>query len=182
MKAEPKAAANDAHKAEVKTEAEAETQAEPTTETKPSTVADAPVREPEAVLAPTPEPATDGTIDLREPEPASEPVADKKAEPAPAAAKEPATNDAPPVLPRGAEAALASILEVVPDPRNTIALTRDPTAEVRLTKADRDGAIQSSGQPRDYQPPAPNDEEWETPKEPAASDRLAAAPEHSRHA
>jgi hypothetical protein len=36
-------------------------------------------------------------------------------------------------LPEGAEAALWAILEVVPDPRNHLALTRDPTCEVRLT-------------------------------------------------
>lgn len=45
-----------------------------------------------------------------------------------------------PRLPRGAEAALASILEVVPDPRNTVKLTRDPTAEVHLTQAEREVA------------------------------------------
>jgi hypothetical protein len=43
-----------------------------------------------------------------------------------------------PRLPRGAEAALASILEVVPDPRNVVKLTRDPTAEVHLTRAERE--------------------------------------------
>jgi hypothetical protein len=38
-------------------------------------------------------------------------------------------------LPLGAEAALWSIVEVIPDPRNHLALTRDPTAEVRLSAA-----------------------------------------------
>jgi hypothetical protein len=38
-------------------------------------------------------------------------------------------------LPIGAEAAIWSILEVLPDPRNHLALTRDPTAEVRLSPA-----------------------------------------------
>jgi len=43
--------------------------------------------------------------------------------------------DAPPPekLPMGAEAALLAIVEVIPDPRNHLALTRDPTCEVRLT-------------------------------------------------
>ena len=41
-----------------------------------------------------------------------------------------------PRLPAGAEAALRSIVEVRPDPRNTIAL-RDPTSEIRLTSTDR---------------------------------------------
>lgn len=127
-----------------------------------------PAPEPVAVTT-TPEPKPAGTDRVKaKPEPA--PVA---AAPVPKRAVE-----EPTVLPKGAEAALASILEVVPDPRNTIALTRDPTAEVRLTKADKDQAITSSGQPRgDYEPPAPNDDEWDTPKEPAASDRLAASPD-----
>jgi len=38
-------------------------------------------------------------------------------------------------LPQGAEAALWAIVEVIPDPRNHLALTRDPTCEVRLTSA-----------------------------------------------
>ena len=36
-------------------------------------------------------------------------------------------------LPQGAEAALWSIVEVIPDPRNHLALTRDPTCEIRLS-------------------------------------------------
>lgn len=47
-------------------------------------------------------------------------------------------------LPIGAEAALRSIIEVVPDPRNTLALQRDPTGEVRLTSADRATARQAA--------------------------------------
>jgi hypothetical protein len=43
-------------------------------------------------------------------------------------------------LPQGAEAALWSILEVIPDPRNHLALTRDPTAEVRLSAAQIEAA------------------------------------------
>ena len=50
-------------------------------------------------------------------------------------------------LPRGAEAALQSILEIRPDPRNTVALQRDPTAEVRLTRADRAAAARRHGGP-----------------------------------
>ncbi|MBI2705236.1 MAG: hypothetical protein HYX32_08120 [Actinobacteria bacterium] len=102
----------------------------------------------------------------------------------PPKAAQPAQDEPPPqkVLPKGAEAALASILEVVPDPRNTIALTTDPTAEVRLTKTENDGTIASSGQRRaTYEPPAPTGEEWDTPKEPAASDRLAASPRPAHH-
>jgi hypothetical protein len=40
-------------------------------------------------------------------------------------------------LPQGADAALWSILEVIPDPRNHLALTRDLTGEVRLTPSAR---------------------------------------------
>jgi hypothetical protein len=42
-----------------------------------------------------------------------------------------------PKLPLGAEAALWSIVEVVPHPRNHLALTRDMSGEVRLTEAER---------------------------------------------
>jgi hypothetical protein len=40
-------------------------------------------------------------------------------------------------LPQGADAALWSIVEAIPDPRNHLALTRDLTGEVRVTGADR---------------------------------------------
>jgi hypothetical protein len=40
-------------------------------------------------------------------------------------------------LPKGADAALWSIVEAVPDPRNHLALTRDLSGEVRLTEQDR---------------------------------------------
>ena len=40
-------------------------------------------------------------------------------------------------LPQGADAALWSIVEAVPDPRNHLALTRDLSGEVRLTDTDR---------------------------------------------
>jgi len=43
-------------------------------------------------------------------------------------------------LPVGAEAAIWSILEVVPDPRNHLALTRDLTGEVRITGTPLDPA------------------------------------------
>lgn len=42
-----------------------------------------------------------------------------------------------PRLPQGADAALWSIVEAVPDPRNHLALTRDLSGEVRITDADR---------------------------------------------
>jgi hypothetical protein len=48
-------------------------------------------------------------------------------------------------LPAGAEAALWSIVEVIPDPRNHLALTRDPTAEVRLTRSSIDAAAALAG-------------------------------------
>jgi hypothetical protein len=44
-------------------------------------------------------------------------------------------------LPLGAEAALWSIVEVIPDPRNHLALTRDPTCEVRLSAAQIEAAV-----------------------------------------
>jgi hypothetical protein len=50
-------------------------------------------------------------------------------------------------LPVGAEAALWSIVEVMPDPRNYLALTRDPTAEVRLTRSAIDAAIALASPP-----------------------------------
>lgn len=40
-------------------------------------------------------------------------------------------------LPQGAEAALWSIVEAVPDPRNHLALTRDLTGEVRIADGTR---------------------------------------------
>jgi hypothetical protein len=40
-------------------------------------------------------------------------------------------------LPQGADAALWSIVEAMPDPRNHLALTRDLTGEVRLTDGGR---------------------------------------------
>lgn len=52
---------------------------------------------------------------------------------APTAAAVPA-----PKLPSGADAALWSIVEAVPDPRNHLALTRDLSGEVHITTSDRD--------------------------------------------
>ena len=43
-----------------------------------------------------------------------------------------------PKLPSGADAALWSIVEAVPDPRNHLALTRDLSGEVHITTSDRD--------------------------------------------
>lgn len=43
-------------------------------------------------------------------------------------------------LPVGAEAAIWSIVEAVPDPRNHLALTRDLTGEVRITGTPLDPA------------------------------------------
>jgi hypothetical protein len=45
--------------------------------------------------------------------------------------------DGEPKLPLGAEAALWSIVEAVPHPRNHLALTRDLSGEVRLTDGER---------------------------------------------
>jgi hypothetical protein len=47
----------------------------------------------------------------------------------------------PVALPSGAEAAIWSILEAVPDPRNHLALTRDLTGEVRITGTPLDPAF-----------------------------------------
>lgn len=47
-------------------------------------------------------------------------------------------------LPVGADAALWSIVEVVPDPRNHLALTRDLTGEVRISGTILDPAVRAS--------------------------------------
>lgn len=47
-------------------------------------------------------------------------------------------------LPVGADAALWSIVEAVPDPRNHLALTRDLTGEVRITGTILDPAVRAS--------------------------------------
>jgi hypothetical protein len=46
-------------------------------------------------------------------------------------------------LPVGAEAAIWSILEAVPDPRNHLALTRDLTGEVRIAGTMLDPAVRA---------------------------------------
>jgi hypothetical protein len=62
-------------------------------------------------------------------------------------------------LPAGAEAALWSIVEVIPDPRNHLALTKDPTAEVRLTRAAIDEAVALAAAPEPAElPPVPDPE------------------------
>jgi hypothetical protein len=50
-------------------------------------------------------------------------------------------------LPVGADAALWSIVEAVPDPRNHLALTRDLTGEVRITGTILDPSFQTSAPP-----------------------------------
>ena len=47
-------------------------------------------------------------------------------------------------LPMGAEAAIWAIVEVVPDPRNHLALTRDLTGEVRVTGTPLDPALRTA--------------------------------------
>ncbi len=47
-------------------------------------------------------------------------------------------------LPVGADAALWSIVEVVPDPRNHLALTRDLTGEVRISGTLLDPSVRAS--------------------------------------
>jgi len=63
-------------------------------------------------------------------------------------------------LPKGAEAALWSIVEVIPDPRNHLALTRDPTAEVRLSVAQIEAAA-AAPVPAAAASPAATDEQRE---------------------
>ncbi|HEY6531724.1 MAG TPA: hypothetical protein VIY72_05435 [Acidimicrobiales bacterium] len=53
---------------------------------------------------------------------------------------QPVTDSAGAPLPAGAEAAIWSILEAVPDPRNHLALTRDLTGEVRIAGTPLDPA------------------------------------------
>jgi hypothetical protein len=65
-----------------------------------------------------------------------------------------------PKLPKGAEAALWSILEAVPDPRNHLILTRDLSGEVRITDYERAAvtarfAAPASPPPMAHLPPPP---------------------------
>ena len=57
-------------------------------------------------------------------------------------------------LPKGAGAALWSIVEATPDPRNYLALTRDPTAEVRISRHDIDAAMAAAEPLVPWVPPA----------------------------
>ncbi len=57
-------------------------------------------------------------------------------------------------LPTGAEAAIWSILEVVPDPRNHLALTRDLTGEVRIAGTALDPAWRAAQAATASRPPA----------------------------
>jgi hypothetical protein len=130
---------------EPKTETDVEVEPEPEPE---PVAAEAPPPPPPPPPAPpvvvTPEPviaAKVATIDLRdeddlEPEPEPEPEPDA-------------------ALPKGAEAALESILAAIPDPRNTVALVRDPTAEVRLTPAERQAAEAAARRPQPAFEPTP---------------------------
>jgi hypothetical protein len=60
-------------------------------------------------------------------------------------------------LPVGAEAAIWSILEAVPDPRNHLALTRDLTGEVRITGTPLDPAFRAANRPATTGAPDPED-------------------------
>jgi hypothetical protein len=60
-------------------------------------------------------------------------------------------------LPTGAEAAIWSILEVVPDPRNHLALTRDLTGEVRIAGTPLDPAWRAADPAPVARPAAPFD-------------------------
>jgi len=57
-----------------------------------------------------------------------------------------ATDDTTAPLPVGADAAIWSILEAVPDPRNHLALTRDLTGEVRVTGTPLDPAYRAAAE------------------------------------
>jgi hypothetical protein len=67
-------------------------------------------------------------------------------------------------LPQGAEAALWSIIEPLPDPRNHLALTRDLSGEVRITDADRVEIAALFGsekpEPEKPEPEKPEPERW----------------------
>jgi hypothetical protein len=58
-------------------------------------------------------------------------------------------------LPVGAEAAIWSILEAVPDPRNHLALTRDLTGEVRIAGTMLDPAVRAQAAADAAPAPAP---------------------------
>jgi hypothetical protein len=68
-------------------------------------------------------------------------------------------------LPKGAEAALLSVTEVLPDPRNHLAI-KDPTSELRLTPQERQAAAEAAAQARTV---------TERPAERAAAEKARAA-------
>jgi hypothetical protein len=76
-------------------------------------------------------------------------------------------------LPVGAEAAIWSILEAVPDPRNHLALTRDLTGEVRITGTPLDPAHRTGESPLVTVPASP----WEPVDRP---DERVEAPDDTR--
>ena len=104
------------------------------------------VVEPEPEPAAVPEPVVLATPELEpEPEPELEPVA-----------AEPRRS-----LPKGAEAVLAALTEVLPDPRNTTVFVRDPTAEITVHR------VGPAAEERSL------DELWETPIEPSGAELIA---------
>ncbi|MEZ5136872.1 MAG: hypothetical protein R2699_17960 [Acidimicrobiales bacterium] len=104
-----------------------------------------------------------------EPEPAAVPepvvLATPELEPEPELEREP---ELEPVaaeprrsLPKGAEAVLAALTEVLPDPRNTTVFVRDPTAEITVHR------VGPAAEERSL------DELWETPIEPSGAELIA---------
>jgi len=75
-----------------------------------------------------------------------------------------AADEAAAPLPVGAEAAIWSILEAVPDPRNHLALTRDLTGEVRITGTPLDPAFRAAAERNGDDPWSPSTDA-ETPYE-----------------
>ncbi len=130
------------------------------------TLAEPVAAEPPATEPPATAPATEpaAAVDAG-PEPvAEEPVAEEADdEPDP----EPRSK-----LPRGAEAALLSILEAVPDPRNTIA-TKDPTAEVHVT---RSTASRAKVRPVPVPPTPAKGGRWQAPADATRYDAEALRP------
>ena len=64
-------------------------------------------------------------------------------------------------LPKGAEAVLAALTEVIPDPRNTVVRVKDPTAEISVHRVER---------PRHD---GDEDDAWSTPSEPSGAELMA---------
>lgn len=80
--------------------------------------------------------------------------------------RRPTTAD-PVHLPLGAEAALLSVTEVMPDPRNHLAI-KDPTSELRLTPEERQAAADAAAAARNRRSP-------DRPADRAAAERARAA-------